>query len=155
MKHTAKRIKAGEYIYRGFKVECVGYLPGNGGNGWEAIDTDGTAFGQSFSFAETKIAIDDELHVDTLLSLGIEQREMDMQGILAPHNGDYQKRCVALFDRDWRPKFKKAKTKEEFHAIGNEMQMELIDETNRFVEKPSPMFLEIMFMVDDLKKKVN
>lgn len=57
----AKRITRGQYLYRGFKIYCVGYLSSDGRYGWEAIDHDGSSFAQSFSLSETKMLVDEEI----------------------------------------------------------------------------------------------
>lgn len=59
----AKRITRGQYLYRGFKICCVGYLSSDGRYGWEAIDHDGSSFAQSFSLSETKRLVDKELEL--------------------------------------------------------------------------------------------
>lgn len=61
-KHTAKRISAGHYIYRGFQIICVGYYNPDHKVCWEAIDTDGiSGFAHSYSLKDTKRLIDYEL----------------------------------------------------------------------------------------------
>lgn len=40
-KHRAKRLSAGHYEYRGFKVICVGYYPPEQKVAWEAVDENG------------------------------------------------------------------------------------------------------------------
>lgn len=59
----AKRITRGQYLYRWFKICCVGYLSSDGRYEWEAIDHDGSSFAQSFSLSETKRLVDKELEL--------------------------------------------------------------------------------------------
>lgn len=47
-KHSAKRISKGHYIYRGYKVYCIGYYPPENRIVWEAVDHDGSGFAHSF-----------------------------------------------------------------------------------------------------------
>ena len=56
---NAKRIKSGHYIYRGFKVECCGYIKGH--MNWEAVDEYGGGFAHAHTFKGTKALIDWEL----------------------------------------------------------------------------------------------
>ena len=60
-KHRAHRISRGEYMYRGFKITCLGYYPPDQHVVWEAEDEHGCGFAQGFSLAETKMWIDEEL----------------------------------------------------------------------------------------------
>ena len=60
-KHRAKRLSAGHYEYRGFKVICVGYYPPEQKVAWEAVDENGGGFAQSFSLKNTKKLIDIEI----------------------------------------------------------------------------------------------
>lgn len=60
-KYKAKRLERGRYLYRGFIVECVGYIDSQHPNAWEATDHDGSGFAQSGSLEETKMWIDYEL----------------------------------------------------------------------------------------------
>lgn len=61
MKHRAKRISPGHYIYRGYKVNCLGYYSPEHRVVWEALDETGCGFAHSFSLAETKRLIDSEI----------------------------------------------------------------------------------------------
>ena len=61
MKHKAKRLSSGHYLYRGFEIICVGYYQPENRVCWEAVDENGCGFGQSYSLKETKREIDDEL----------------------------------------------------------------------------------------------
>lgn len=61
MKLSAKRISKGHYIYRGFRINCVGYYPPEKRTVWEAIDHDGCGFAHSYSLHDTKRLIDEEL----------------------------------------------------------------------------------------------
>ena len=60
IKHRAKRISAGHYEYRGFKVTSVGYYHPDHKVAWEAVDEDGNGFAHSFSLKCTKNLIDIE-----------------------------------------------------------------------------------------------
>lgn len=62
MKHRAKRIRAGRYLYRGFEIHCVGYHAPDQKVAWEAVDTDGSGFAHAFSLKMCKKLIDDELN---------------------------------------------------------------------------------------------
>lgn len=57
-KHVAKRISAGHYIYRGYKVYCIGYYEPEHRVVWEAEDESGCGFAQGFSLSEVKLSID-------------------------------------------------------------------------------------------------
>lgn len=61
MKYRAKRISPGHYIYRGYKVNCIGYYEPDHSIVWEAVDEKGCGFAHSFSFRDTKMLIDLEL----------------------------------------------------------------------------------------------
>lgn len=58
MKYRAKRISAGHYIYRGYKVTCFGYYEPEHRVVWEAEDENGCGFAHSFSLRHTKKLID-------------------------------------------------------------------------------------------------
>lgn len=60
-KHSVKRISKGHYIYRGYKIYCVGYYPPERRVTWEAADHDGSGFAHSFSLSDTKRLIDEDL----------------------------------------------------------------------------------------------
>ena len=60
-KYSAKRISKGHYIYRGYKVYCIGYYPPENRIVWEAVDHDGSGFAHSFSLRDTKMLIDIDL----------------------------------------------------------------------------------------------
>lgn len=60
-KYRAKRLSRGEYLYRGFKVTCLGYYNPDHHVVWEATDEHGCGFGQGYSLAEVKMWIDEEL----------------------------------------------------------------------------------------------
>ena len=55
----AKRTGLGHYVYRGFKVDCVGWCQGQ--MCWEAVDENGCGFAHSHTFKGTKALIDWEL----------------------------------------------------------------------------------------------
>lgn len=59
MKHRAKRIHKGKYIYRGYIINCLGYYHPDHRIVWEAEDENGCGFAQSFSLREVKNEIDD------------------------------------------------------------------------------------------------
>lgn len=61
MKHQAKRISKGHYIYRGFEVNSVGYYHPEHCVCWEAVDKDGSGFAHGTSLAMTKALIDYQL----------------------------------------------------------------------------------------------
>lgn len=61
MKHRAKRLSPGHYIYRGYKVNCLGYYHPEHRVVWEAEDETGCGFAQSFSLRDTKRFIDSEI----------------------------------------------------------------------------------------------
>lgn len=61
MKHKAKRISAGRYLYRGFEIISVGYYYPEHCVCWEAVDHDGSGFAQGTSLTMTKRLIDEEL----------------------------------------------------------------------------------------------
>ena len=58
-KYKAKRISAGHYIYRGYKVTCIGYYPPERKVVWEAEDENGNGFAHAFSLKCCKYWIDD------------------------------------------------------------------------------------------------
>lgn len=60
-KHKTKKISAGHYIYRGYQVNRIGYYPPEQKVVWEAVDKNGCGFAHSFSFADTKLFIDELL----------------------------------------------------------------------------------------------
>lgn len=60
-KHKAKRLSRGHYMYRGFKITCVGYYEPEKRIVWEAVDENGCGFAHSFSLRDTKRLIDDDL----------------------------------------------------------------------------------------------
>lgn len=61
IKHHAKRLHAGYYEYRGFKVVCLGYYYPEHKVAWEAVDENGGGFAHSFSLKNTKKLIDTEI----------------------------------------------------------------------------------------------
>ena len=61
MRYKAKKIGYSLWEYRGYKIERIDNYEPEGRTVWEVEDTDGTAFGQSFSFKDCKMAIDNEL----------------------------------------------------------------------------------------------
>lgn len=61
MKHIAKKLSKGHYIYRGFKVNCIEYYAPEKCSVWEAVDHDGSGFAHSFTLRDTKRLIDEEL----------------------------------------------------------------------------------------------
>lgn len=61
MKHKAKRISTGHYVYRGYCVNCVGYYEPERRVCWEAIDIDGCGFAHSYTLRDTKKLIDKEI----------------------------------------------------------------------------------------------
>lgn len=60
-----KKIKAGHYLYRGFKINCLGYVGGSG-ICWEAVDENGGGFAHSNTLRTTKHLIDWELDKNTV-----------------------------------------------------------------------------------------
>ena len=61
-KHKCTRISKGHYIYRGYKIICVGYYHPEHRVCWEAIDKDDiSGFAHGFSLKEVKWWIDYEL----------------------------------------------------------------------------------------------
>jgi len=62
LRHTAKKLSPGRYLYRGFQVNRVGYVDTAHPNAWEAIDADGSAFAHGGSLREVKMWIDEELN---------------------------------------------------------------------------------------------
>lgn len=58
MKYRAKKISKGHYIYRGYKVTCLGYYHPEKRIVWEAEDEFGGGFAHSFSLKEVKSEID-------------------------------------------------------------------------------------------------
>lgn len=61
MKHRAKRLSRGHYLYRGYEVICVGYHAPDNKIVWEAVDKDGSGFAHSYSLTDTKLLIDEEI----------------------------------------------------------------------------------------------
>lgn len=61
MKYTARRISKGHYLYRGYRINCVGYYAPDRHRCWEAVDKDGTGFAHSYSLKMTKALVDDEV----------------------------------------------------------------------------------------------
>lgn len=59
MKHKLKKLGKGHYIYRGYNVDCCGYVQGQ--MCWEAVDEFGCGFAHSNSLKTTKALIDWEL----------------------------------------------------------------------------------------------
>lgn len=58
---TCRRESAGHYVYRGFRVICVGYYPPEGRVVWEAVDENGCGFAHSFRLRDTKRLIDESI----------------------------------------------------------------------------------------------
>lgn len=58
MKYTAKKISKGHYLYRGYRINCVGYYAPDKHKCWEAVDKDGTGFAHSYSLRMTKALVD-------------------------------------------------------------------------------------------------
>lgn len=63
LKHRAKRIESGVYIYRGFEIHCIYNYEPDGRDVWECVDKDGSGFGHSYTLREAKREIDEELKV--------------------------------------------------------------------------------------------
>lgn len=61
MTYRAKRISAGHYIYRDYKVNCLGYYEPEHHIVWEAEDENGCGFAHSFTLRDTKRMIDEYL----------------------------------------------------------------------------------------------
>lgn len=61
MKNKAKRLSRGHYLYRGYKINCVGYYEPEQRVVWEAVDEYGCGFAQSYTLREVKCEIDYEL----------------------------------------------------------------------------------------------
>ena len=59
--HKTKKISAGHYIYRGFKVTNYGYYQPEQKVVWEAEDDDGCGFAHAYSLRNCKRLIDDSL----------------------------------------------------------------------------------------------
>lgn len=64
-KYRAKRLSSGEYLYRGFKIICIGYYNPDQHVVWEAVDEHGCGFAHSFSLRDTKAEIDWELDINS------------------------------------------------------------------------------------------
>ena len=62
MKHKCKRIHSGNYEYRGYIIQCVGYYPPEQRVVWEACPK-GEIYADfhGFSLKEVKMAIDNDL----------------------------------------------------------------------------------------------
>lgn len=58
MRNKAKRLSRGHYLYRGYKITCVGYYEPEHRVVWEAVDEDGCGWAHSFTLRETKRQID-------------------------------------------------------------------------------------------------
>ena len=60
-KYKAKKLERGKYLYRGFIIECVGYIDSQHHNAWQAHDDICDYCAQSGTLKEAKIWIDDEI----------------------------------------------------------------------------------------------
>lgn len=60
-KFVAKRLSAGHYLYRGYRINRVGYYPPERKVVWEAVDEWGCGFAHSFSLRNTKRLIDEDI----------------------------------------------------------------------------------------------
>ena len=67
MKHKCKRIHNGNYEYRGYIIQCVGYYPPEQRVVWEACPK-GEIYADfhGFSLKEVKMAIDNDLDKEYL-----------------------------------------------------------------------------------------
>lgn len=54
----SKRIREGQYSYRGFKIICLGHGKGESRLIWECVSVEGKKFGLSFSKRDCMLAID-------------------------------------------------------------------------------------------------
>ena len=63
MKYKCKRISSGNYEYRGYIIQCVGYYHPDHHVVWEACPKSNMLYADfhEFSLREVKIAIDDDL----------------------------------------------------------------------------------------------
>ena len=61
MKFRATKISRGHYVYRGFRIACIGYYPPEGKVVWEAEDENGCGFAHSYRLRDTKRLIDESL----------------------------------------------------------------------------------------------
>ena len=57
-KHIAKRIGPGQWFYRGFLIESVGYYHPEHRVCWEAVGDDGCAFGHDYTLRDCKKWVD-------------------------------------------------------------------------------------------------
>lgn len=64
MEFKAKRICAGRYEYRGFKIECIYDYDPERRNVWQCIDKDGSCFGHSYTLREAKREVDEEISLE-------------------------------------------------------------------------------------------
>ena len=61
MKHVAQRLSAGHYLYRGVKINRIGYHSPDRKVVWEAVDENENGFAHSYSLRDTKLLVDADL----------------------------------------------------------------------------------------------
>ena len=61
MKHQAKRIRAGKYIYLGYVINCIYNYEPEGRDVWECVDQNGEGFGHSYRLRDAKRQVDLEI----------------------------------------------------------------------------------------------
>ena len=64
MKQGATKISAGQYKYKGFIINCLGYYEPEHRTCWEAVDREGNGFGHAYTKWEVMRNIDYELEVE-------------------------------------------------------------------------------------------
>lgn len=57
-KEHAHKISRGHYLYRGYRINCVGYYEPEHRVVWECVDVDESGFGHSFSKRGCMLEID-------------------------------------------------------------------------------------------------
>lgn len=60
---SATRITSGEYLYRGFRLKCIGYHAPDRCVWWEATDSEGNAWYHEMSKRELMDTIDEDIEI--------------------------------------------------------------------------------------------
>lgn len=63
MKYRAKKIKSGEYYYRGYKIYCLGYYEPDQKIVWEGLD-EATGEGVAHGFTKKSVMVEIDYFLD-------------------------------------------------------------------------------------------
>ena len=63
--YKCKKLSPGHYNYRGYTINCLGYYHPEHRICWECIDSDGSAFGHSYTKRDCMSEIDYEIEKQT------------------------------------------------------------------------------------------